>query len=282
MFFATLCGDAPSPEHTGWKAAFVNQDTFGYLASYTRSSIRPPLYGWFAHAATFFVVSTRELLAEARNLITFETDLPAVMEYLSHNPQPALQRIAQAQQIALWSAAIFFVWASARVVPALTVGAVILVLYDGGVLTHGYYTHAIEAKTLYLAGLFVAAGAALLVIVKPTAGTLLFTAIACAALPLNSSSGAFRRFARCSGVPAVCICATAHIGFVRSPPAGRANDLRRCGDIPNCCYLHRPSGAAAFQYLCLVAYRLRTRAGNARGRVGICRMSSRSTTSRQC
>lgn len=135
------------------------------------------------------MVTTTELIEQTRNLIAHETDQLGAIAYLAGNPQPALQRIAQAQQLTLWAAAAFFTWAAARVVPVLAVAAVLLALYDGGVLTHAYYVHAIEAKILYLAVVFLAAGAALRVLAAPTLGNLALLAVACAALPLIRPQG---------------------------------------------------------------------------------------------
>lgn len=186
--FATLCSRPPA-EPIGWPTVFVNQDSFTYLADFNRDSLRPPFYGWFARAATLFQVPTSELMAQARSLIPYETDLPGMVAYLAGHPQPALQRIAQAQQIALAAAAVFFVWASVRLVPALVVALVVLALYDGGVMTHWYYARVIDGKLLYLAALFVAAGAALLVVARPNRKSLRLLAPACAALPLIRPQG---------------------------------------------------------------------------------------------
>lgn len=41
--FVSLCGGAPP--QASWTTAFVGQDTFTYLESYTVNSIRPPFYG---------------------------------------------------------------------------------------------------------------------------------------------------------------------------------------------------------------------------------------------
>jgi hypothetical protein len=185
--FASLCGGAPP--QAGWTTAFVGQDTFTYLEAFTENSIRPPLYGWFARAATAFMVTTAELIEQTRNLVAYETNQLGAIAYLADHPQRALQRIAQAQQLALWAAAAFFAWSAARVVPVLAVAAVMLAFYDGGVLTHGYFAHAIEAKMLYLAGMFFAAGAALRLVVAPTWGNLALLAVACAALPLIRPQG---------------------------------------------------------------------------------------------
>jgi hypothetical protein len=186
--FATICSDAP-PAYASWDVVFVNQDTFTYVERYSSHSIRPPLYAWFARAANLFLVTTREVMEQTRNLIPHEADPAAAIAFLAGNPQPALLRIAQAQQLVLWGSVLFFVWAAARLVPALPVAAAALALYDGGVLTHFYFARAIETKMLYLAALFIASGAALLAMVAPSWRKLLLVAVTCAALPLIRPQG---------------------------------------------------------------------------------------------
>lgn len=186
--FATLCGKT-LPAFALWDMVFVNLDTFQHLEQFGSNSLRPPLYGWFAWTANLFLVTPHNLIKEASNLIAFTADPQANAAYLKVNPQPHLLRIAQAQQIVLWSAAIFFVWCASRVVPALAVAAIILALYDGGVLTQGYFAHAVEAKMLYLAAFFIASAATLLVVVRPSRRNLLLVAISCAALPLIRPQG---------------------------------------------------------------------------------------------
>lgn len=185
--FQTLCGAPVQAGPTGWTVVFVNQDTFTYVSPFSADSIRPPLYYWFSRLFSF--ASWHQLVAEARNLIPFETNAAGAAAYLTGNPQPALLRLAQAQQFLLWAAVIFFLWAAARVVPVLGVAALALALYDGGVLTHWYFAHVIESKFLYLACLFSAAAATLLVMWKPTWRTLLLAAVLCAALPLARPQG---------------------------------------------------------------------------------------------
>lgn len=187
-FFATLCSKS-WPWAASWDMVFVNHDTFMYLEPFGSGSLRPPLYGWFAWAANLFLVTPHDLIKDASNLIAFVADPQANATFLKSNPQPHLLRIVQAQQIALWGAAIFFVWSASRIVPALAIAPAILALYDGGVLTQGYLAHAVEAKMLYLAAFFAASAATLLIVVRPGRRNLLLVAIFCAALPLLRPQG---------------------------------------------------------------------------------------------
>src|SRR4051812_5941213 len=95
LLFASLCGGSPATPL--WHLVFVNQDTFGYLEPYTSSSLRPPLYGWFATAANLFLVPTDELLRQTRSLIPYErdvylhaADVSRIAAFLTGTPQPAL------------------------------------------------------------------------------------------------------------------------------------------------------------------------------------------------
>jgi hypothetical protein len=187
-FFATLCSKSWPPVAT-WDMVFVNHDTFMYLEQFGSNSLRPPLYGWFAWAANFFLITPNDLINEASNLLAFVADPQANAAYLKGHPQPHVLQIVQAQQIALWASAIFFVWCASRIVPVLAVAPVILALYDGGVLTQGYLAHAAEAKMLYLAAFFAAAAATLLTVARPSRRNLLLGAIFCAALPLLRPQG---------------------------------------------------------------------------------------------
>jgi hypothetical protein len=189
VFRPNLCesfSGAPIPR---WDIVYVNQDSFTYLQGFSSVSLRPPLYYWFIRASTLGVFWLDELYGFAQDIIPFESNPQALFDYLQTHPNP-LVIVARAQQLALWSAVTAFVWtAFQRGYPGILVALLLLALYDGGVLTHWYYAHAIETKVPYLAAFFAAASASLFAMYKPTALNVLLTAIFCAMMPLIRPQG---------------------------------------------------------------------------------------------
>ena len=198
--FSAVCLPPPPLGVVSWGMVFVNQDTFTYLEKYTSLSLRPPLYDWFAHAITLFQVTSAEFVREARSLIQFEVSpelktsksailLQHLSETAPHLANLALLKVARAQQIALWGAAMYFVWSASRVIPAIVSAVVVLALYDGGYLSHWYFARAVESKTLYLAFFFAAAAASLDVMRRPASHNVLLTSVFGSAMVLTRPQG---------------------------------------------------------------------------------------------
>ncbi|MFO1100871.1 MAG: hypothetical protein U1E81_22095 [Xanthobacteraceae bacterium] len=203
--FDSVCG---APGHvqslralTDWSTVYANNDTYTYLVPFDGFSLRPPLYYLFSKIVLLFHVDSEKVLQEANDLIALGLQSPNdlgdnvidktrhLADAVSAQKYPSLLRLAQAQKVLLWASTIYFAIAAMRVVPAIFAAMALLALFDGGYLTHWYYIHAIESKTLYLTCFFATAAASLACMRAPGMRNLFLAALFGGAMVLARPQG---------------------------------------------------------------------------------------------
>jgi len=186
--FYTYCGGQQSlPAVANWSTVYVNNDTYTYLFPFDGLSLRPPLYFLFSKIALLFQVGSEKLLQETNDLMGIQdpgqlgenaaSSTHQLADAMAGRGHPGLLRLAQAQQVMLWASTIYFAIAAMRAIPAVFVAVTMFALFDGGYLTHWYYLHAIESKTLYLACFFAASAASLACMQEPIKRNLFLAAL---------------------------------------------------------------------------------------------------------
>lgn len=203
--FDAVCGapgNVPSLQVIAdWSTVYANNDTYTYIAPFDGFSLRPPLYYLFSKIVLLFQVNSMTLLQEANDLIATGLQSPNnlgnnVIDKMRHladavsaHKYPHLLRLAQAQQVLLLASTIYFAVAAMRVIPAIFAAMALLALFDGGYLTHWYYIHAVECKTLYLACFFAAVAASLACMRAPGKRNLFLVALFGGAMVLARPQG---------------------------------------------------------------------------------------------
>ena len=235
IFRRGLCkSPAQVSRYYNWDTALVNADTYSFVQSYNSTSLRPPLYHFFTQAASGWRRTPEQMVAAVRAVLS---EPAPVLGLVSSKTHPALASIARAQQIFLLLSCLLFVVAfrglSSMVLPAIA----ILVLYDGGYLTHWFFARAIESKTVYLAFFISVAALSLMAIRYPRTRRLIASATAVAGMILRAHKGSW------DSVP-LAAAASCDIGrYIKSPrcevacPVGGGCDRAGLRPWPGRCHL---------------------------------------------
>lgn len=254
-----------------WSTVYANSDTYTYLVPFDGFSLRPSLYYLFSKIVLLFHVDSDKLLQEANGLFALGLQSPNdlgdnvtdktrhLADAMSAQKYPSLLRLAQAQKVLLWASTIYFAIAAMRVIPPIFAAMALLALFDGGYLTHWYYIHAIESKTLYLACFFATAAASLACMRAPEMRNLFVrrrNGVGSSARVRGDLTGRGQRGSRV-GVP------TAELQKVGGLRHCGYRDIHRDGRISDDGDVFSDGRCSTIQYICNVSDHGGARAGDA-------------------